>query len=107
MGELVTVGTFTPAEALHAATMVSADILGQSANHGRIAKGQRADLVLVNGRPDENIADLWKVARVFVSGREVPLAPLHQLLDGDAPTPLPVHKMAGPIDTGARSDGRA
>ena len=97
---------FTPAEALVAATVTSADILGQSADHGRIAPGQRADLVLIDGRPDERIADLWNVARVFVSGQEIALAPLRALVAGDAPTPLPVRVMPGPIDTGARRDGR-
>lgn len=97
---------FTPAQALVAATATSADILGKSTDHGRIAPGQRADLVLIDGKPDEQIDDLWNVARVFVSGREVPLAPLRALVDGAAPTPLPVHIMPGPIDTGARADGR-
>lgn len=97
---------FTPAEALVAATATSADILGQSADNGRIAPGQRADLVLIAGRPDDRITDLWKVARVFVSGREIALAPLRALVNGAAPTPLPLHIMPGPIDTGARGDGR-
>jgi imidazolonepropionase-like amidohydrolase len=97
---------FTPAEALAAATSVSADILGRSADHGRIAPGQRADLVLTGGRPDKRIEDLHDVRRVFVAGREVALEPLRRLLESDAPSPLPVHRMAGPIDTGARADGR-
>ncbi len=97
---------FTPAEALVAATSTSAGILGQDRDHGRIAPGMRADMVLYSGQPDQRITDLWTVKRVFVSGREAPLPALRQLLSGDAPTPLPVHRMAGPIDTGARSDGR-
>ena len=97
---------FTPAEALVAATSTSAGIIGQDKDHGRIAPGMRADLVLYSGQPDQRIADLWTVKRVFVSGREAPLPALRQLLDAAVPTPLPVHKMAGPIDTGARSDGR-
>lgn len=97
---------FTPAEALAAATSVSADILGQSADHGRIAPGRRADLVLTGGRPDERIVDLHDVRRVFVAGREVALEPLRSLLDDHAPSPLPVHAMTGPIDTGARPDDR-
>ena len=97
---------FTPAEALVAATATSADILGQSGDHGRIAPGQRADLVLIEGKPDERIADLWNVARVFVSGREIALAPLRALVAGTSPTPLPVRVMPGPIDTGTRRDGR-
>jgi hypothetical protein len=36
----------------------------------------------------------------------VALASLRRLIDAEAPSPLPVHRMAGPIDTGARADGR-
>jgi len=97
---------FTPAEALAAATSVSAGILRQSADHGRIAAGQRADLVLVGGRPDERTEDLYDVRRVFVAGREIAVPQLRAHMDSDTISPLPVHVMAGPIDTGARSDGR-
>jgi hypothetical protein len=96
---------FTPAEALSAATAVSAGILRQS-GHGRIAPGQRADLVLTGGRPDERIADLYDVRRVFVAGLEMPLKRLRQNLADDRPSPLPVHLMAGPIHTGAGPAGR-
>lgn len=97
---------FTPAEAIAAATSVSAGILRQSEEHGRIAAGQRADLVLVGGRPDERIDDLYDVRRVFVAGREIALPQLRAHMDSDTLSPLPVRVMAGPIDTGARSDGR-
>lgn len=97
---------FTPAEALTAATTVSAGILRQGAGHGRIAPGQRADLVLTGGRPDERIADLYDVRRVFVAGREMPLKRLARRLADDRPSPLPVHLMAGPIHTGAGPAGR-
>jgi imidazolonepropionase-like amidohydrolase len=96
---------FTPAEALAAATSVSADIL-RKRDHGRIAPGQRADLVLVDGRPDQRIEDLYEVRRVFVAGREVALPPLQRLLEAEGPSPLPLHRMTGPIDTGTRTDGR-
>jgi len=105
IGWLVKLG-FTPAEALVAATSTSAGIIGQGDDHGRIVPGQRADLVLIDGKPDQRIDDLWKVRRLWVSGHEVALAPLRRLLDGDAPTSLPVHPMAGPIDTGAGPAGR-
>lgn len=95
----------TPAEALAAATSVSARLIG-STDHGRIAPGQRADLVLTGGRPDQRIDDLYDVRRVFVSGREVPLKQLRALLDSDRPSPLPVVRMTGPIDSGTRADGR-
>ena len=97
---------FTPAEALVAATSTSAAIIGQGATHGRIAPGMRADLVLTGGKPDVSIADLWDVRRVFLSGHEVPLDQMRAMLDSDVPTPLPMHRMAGPIDTGAGPPGR-
>jgi imidazolonepropionase-like amidohydrolase len=97
---------FTPAEALAAATGVSAGILRRGEESGRIAPGRRADLLLVGGRPDRRIEDLYDVRRVFVGGREIALAPLRRLIDSAEPSPLPVRRMAGPIDTGARDDGR-
>jgi imidazolonepropionase-like amidohydrolase len=96
----------TPAEALAAATSVSAAILGEDKDHGTIAPGMRADLVLTGGRPDEKIEDLYDVRRVFVSGREVDLKAARALLESPEPSALPIRKMAGPIDTGARADGR-
>jgi imidazolonepropionase-like amidohydrolase len=96
---------FTPAEALAAATGQSAAILGQSGGHGRIAPGQRADLVLTGGRPDERIDDLYDVRRVFVAGIEMPLDRLARHLESDKPSPLPVRRMAGPI-LGDGGDGR-
>ena len=45
----------------------------QEADHGTIKPGKRADLVLIDGKPDERIEDLWHVSRVWVSGREAPL----------------------------------
>ncbi len=97
---------FCPAEALVAATRTSAAIMGQAQDHGTIEAGKRADLVLVDGEPDHDIADLWKVARVWVAGREAPLAQLRALRDSGAMTPMPVDPMPGPIMTGARRDGR-
>ncbi len=94
-----------PAGALAAATNGSAAIL-KDPRHGRIAPGQRADLVLVAGRPDEAIADLWQVRRVWVAGREADLPALRKVVDGPGPTPLAAIPMPGPIDTGARADGR-
>lgn len=95
IGLLTTLG-FSPAEALAAATGVSAGTVG---GDGRIAPGRRADLVLTGGRPDERIEDLHDVRRVFVAGREVPLDRLAVMVAGEKPSPLPVHRMSGPILT--------
>jgi len=71
---------FTPNEALTAATATAARILRQGRGHGRIKPGQRADLVLTGGKPDERIADLYDVRHVFVSGREVDLVALRAMI---------------------------
>lgn len=97
---------YSPAEALVAATRTSAEIMGQSATHGTIAPGKRADLVLIDGQPDKRISDIWNVSRVWLAGREVPLQTLRALRDSPAMTAMPVDVMTGPILTGARADGR-
>lgn len=97
---------YTPAQALVAATRTSAEIMRQQGDHGTIAPGQRADLVLVDGQPDKRIEDLWHVARVWVGGREAPLAELRKLRDAPSATPMPVVAMPGPVMTHARDDGR-
>ena len=97
---------FSPAEALVAATRTSAEIMHQQAGHGTIEAGKRADLVLIDGQPDKRIEDLWQVERVWVGGKEAPLAELRQLVDSPAPSPMRSVAMAGPIMTGARTDGR-
>lgn len=103
---ILTQNGYSAAEALVAATRTSAAIMGQDADHGTIEPGKRADLVLVDGQPDRRIEDLWRVARVWVAGREAPLASLRALRDDPAMTPMPSDPMPGPIMTGARADGR-
>ncbi len=102
---LMTQFGLTPAQALVAATGGAARILRRS-DHGRISPGQRADLLLTGGRPDERIDDLYDVRRVFVAGSEVALEPIRLTLASAAPSPLPVRRMTGPIDTGAGRAGR-
>ncbi|MEW4449798.1 amidohydrolase family protein [Qipengyuania sp. JC766] len=96
----------TPSEALIAATRTSAAIMGQADAHGTLEVGKRADMVLIDGRPDEDITELWQVARVWKAGREVPLAQLRERRDAPGVTPLPSVRMTGPIHTGTRTDGR-
>ncbi|UUZ56754.1 amidohydrolase family protein [Massilia sp. H-1] len=58
----------TPAQALQVATRNGARYTGTSAERGSIAKGKLADLVLVDGDPTTNIADIRKVAAVITRG---------------------------------------
>ena len=70
--ELFTKFGFTPRAALAAATSGSSTIMGRR-DAGRIAVGHRADILLVGGRPDEDIADLYDTRRVFVGGKQIAL----------------------------------
>jgi hypothetical protein len=69
--ELLVSGGLTPLEAITAATGNSARALGVAAERGTIAEGKLADLVLVQGAPYEQIADIRNVQRVWLGGREI------------------------------------
>jgi imidazolonepropionase-like amidohydrolase len=64
----------TPLEALTAATGASARGIHVDRDRGTIEPGRLADLVLFDGAPHRNIADIEKVSRVFLGGREIPRA---------------------------------
>ena len=66
---------FTPAEALAAATIVPARLLGQDRLTGSIAVGKSVDLALVEGDPSRHIGDLRQTRVVMLDGT---------LLDPDA-----------------------
>ena len=58
----------TPAEAIRAATVSAADLLGVGDQVGRIAEGFQADLVAVSGNPYEDISVLEHVEFVMKGG---------------------------------------
>jgi imidazolonepropionase-like amidohydrolase len=60
----------TPAEALMAATGTAADAVGQD-DRGRLTAGKRADLVVVEGNPLEDLACLERVRAVMKAGQWV------------------------------------
>jgi len=72
--ELLVECGLTPPEALAAATATPAKAFGLS-DRGRIAKGMRADLLLVEGDPTTDITATRAIRRVWIAGR---------LLDHDA-----------------------
>ncbi len=67
--ELLVSAGLTPLEALRAATSASAEAFGLRA--GRIAVGQRAALLLVDGRPDRDITATRRVRTLLVNGEEL------------------------------------
>ena len=66
--ELLVEGGLTPLEAIRVATQYGARSLGREAAIGTIATGKNADLVLFEGNPASNIADVEKVETVFKDG---------------------------------------
>jgi len=61
----------TPIQALAAATSLPASFLDPNGSYGRIAPGQRADMLLVLGDPSINIADISNIEKVFLEGVEL------------------------------------
>ncbi|KQM76236.1 hypothetical protein ASE74_19475 [Pedobacter sp. Leaf216] len=60
---------FTPAEALAAATMISAETIGQQKNIGSIKKGKKADLLVLTENPLKNINALKKQEMIIKHGK--------------------------------------
>ena len=76
--ELYVQAGFTPLEAIQSATIVSAHAMGLDRDSGTIEIGKRADLILVDGSPLTNIADLRNIKQVVNNGRLYDTAPLWQ-----------------------------
>jgi len=72
MATLVEDCGFTPAEALVAATRVSARATGISKTHGTIEPGQAADLVILRADPTAEIGNAKAFELVIKAGRRVP-----------------------------------
>ena len=68
--ELMVNAGLTPEQAIVAATVTAAEILGYEESGGLVA-GKRADFILVPGNPLENIADSRNIAEVYFFGRRV------------------------------------
>lgn len=66
--ELLVEAGFTPLEAIRVGTLNGATYLGRDARTGSIAAGKQADLLIVNGNPAVNIADVRNVETVFKRG---------------------------------------
>ena len=64
-------GGLSPMQAILSATSHAAQALGIGDRVGVLAPGKRADLLVVEGDPSENILDLMKVQAVFKEGERV------------------------------------
>lgn len=61
-------GGYTNMEALKAATLINANLLDMGDKLGSLEVGKLADVIVVDGRPDENLDDLRKIDVVMKDG---------------------------------------
>jgi hypothetical protein len=66
--ELLVESGFTPVDAIRIATLNGAQYLKRADRVGSIAKGKRADLLIVRGDPASHIADIENAEMVFKDG---------------------------------------
>ncbi|MEQ8689643.1 MAG: amidohydrolase family protein [Pseudomonadales bacterium] len=71
----------TPFQALQASTIAPARYLGVADDRGTVAVGKRADLVLLDSNPLEDLSALWDLSGVFMNGRWHSLADLEAAMD--------------------------
>jgi imidazolonepropionase-like amidohydrolase len=105
--ELLVQAGLTPTQALVAATSSSAKIMHQDGDRGTIAPGQRADIVLINGKPWETIADVYKLSQVLIDGKLVFGTGAPSLPAANFRTQLASTKVASLVDDFERADERS
>lgn len=84
--ELYVAAGIPPKEALRTATYAAAAVAKRDHEYGRIAPGYVADLILVDGDPTMNMADIRKVRTVIRGDRRYDSAKLFSAI-GIAPSP--------------------
>ena len=80
LGYLVQAG-FTPYEAIEAGTRNAAEALGRLDEFGTATVGKRADLILVEENPLEDVANVGQRVGLMLRGHWLPEAQLREMLD--------------------------
>ena len=80
LGQLVALAGLTPMEALQAATLRPAQLLGLTDSLGTIGPGKVADLVLLDADPLTDVGNTRKIRAVVLNGRLLDRSALDQLL---------------------------
>jgi imidazolonepropionase-like amidohydrolase len=80
--ELLVAAGFTPLEAIHIATENGARFLGVGDRVGTLKVGKQADMIVVRGKPDQQISDIENVETVFKNGAGYDSAKLIESVKG-------------------------
>jgi imidazolonepropionase-like amidohydrolase len=78
--ELYVQAGLTPMEALQAATITPARVMGMESRSGSLAAGKDADLIVVDGNPEQDIRQIRKVNLVCAKGVVYDPVALHRLV---------------------------
>ena len=81
LGSLVAAG-LTPYQAIRTGTVAVAKFLGEEGKSGVVRQGARADLILLDANPLQDVANTLKINGVVVNGRWVGPAEREKLLGG-------------------------
>ncbi len=76
--ELYVKAGFSPVDALRAATVVPARVMGKTSDSGTIEVGKRGDLIVLDGNPLDDMRNTRRIYRVITGGRVFDPAPLWQ-----------------------------
>lgn len=96
-----------PLEAIQAATSNAAKVLRVDTVRGTIQPGLEADILLIDGNPDEDIAAIDRIAALFVAGKPVNLEALTQSIHNPEPTPIPAVAVAELLEDFEAPNGRS
>ncbi len=93
----------TPSQALQVATLNGAKYTGTLRDRGSITPGKLADMVLVDGEPTMNIADLRRVALVITQGKLISPSGVYAAMGikpfvSETPALRPVNVTAAPAN---------
>ena len=69
--ECLVMAGYSPMQGVLSVTIEAARALDMDDIVGSLETGKKADVIVVDGSPDENILDLWKVDEVFFNGERV------------------------------------
>jgi imidazolonepropionase-like amidohydrolase len=72
---------FTPYQIIHSGTKNVGDYFKSKDNFGTIEVGKRADLILVEGNPLKDVANISRRAGVMARGRWLPESEIRRKLD--------------------------